>query len=92
MGPPNCKTELAAVLGVIRVEAKIREEERLPAWLRAAAFGLDRDEDRVDLGNGLGFVELQHPAFLVRVILIGETQADGVQPVGATTTPLIEGR
>ena len=78
---------MAGVLGVIRIQAQVREQERLPAWLRAAALGLDRDEDCVDLGNGLGVVRLQHPAFLVRVILIEETQADGVLPVGAAAAP-----
>ena len=71
--PPDCQPELAAVLGVIRVEAKIREEERLPAWLRATALGLDRDEDRDDLRNGLSVVRLQDPTFLARVILILRT-------------------
>lgn len=87
IAPPNSGIELAAVLGVIRVEAKIRKEERFPAWLSAAAFGLDSDEDRVDLGNGLGVVEFWDPAFLVRVILIEESQADGVLPVGSTAAP-----
>jgi hypothetical protein len=47
----------------------------------------DRGEDRVDLGNGLCVVRLQHPAFLVRVILIKEAQAYGVLPVGAAAAP-----
>jgi len=72
---------------VIRIEAQVGKQQRFPAWLRAAAVGLDRDEDCVDLRNGLGVVRLQHPAFLVRVIFIKETQADGVLPVGAAAAP-----
>jgi hypothetical protein len=72
---------------VIRTEAKIREEEWLPAWLRAAALGLDRNEHRVDLGNGVGVVRLQHPAFLARVVLIKKSEANGVLPVGAPAAP-----
>jgi transcriptional regulator with XRE-family HTH domain len=53
MAPPAWESELVAVLRVIRVEAEVGEQQRLSAWLRAAALGLDRDEDRVNLGNRL---------------------------------------
>jgi hypothetical protein len=40
-----------------------------------------------DLGNGLGIVRLQDPAFPDRVIHMEETQADGVLPVSPATSP-----
>ena len=76
---------------VIRIKFKVGKQQWLSGGFRAAALGLDRDEDRVDLGNGLGVVELRHPAFLVGVILIKETQADGVLPVGTAATPGLKG-
>jgi hypothetical protein len=48
---------------MIRIELQQREKERFPSWLLAAALGLDRDEDRIEPGDGLGVVELQDQRF-----------------------------
>ena len=76
---------------MIRIKFQVGKQQWLSGGFRAAALGLDRDEDRVDFGNGLGVVELRHLAFLVGVILIKETQADGVLPVGTAATPSLKG-
>jgi hypothetical protein len=81
---------LVAVLGVIRVEVKICEQQRLAAWLRATTLRLDRDKDSVNLGDRLCVVELQNPALLVRVIFVEEAQTDGVLPIGAAAAPGLE--
>ena len=66
----TCKN-LSELSGNMTVEKeKVGEKQRFATRLRAASLGLDRHEDRVDLRNGLGVVELQDPAFLVRVIFI----------------------
>ena len=76
---------------MIRVKSEVREEQSIPARFRAAALGLDRNEDCVDLRNRLRIVEFQYPSFLVGIVLIEEAQADVVLLVCSTTTPCLKG-
>jgi hypothetical protein len=48
----------SGTLWVIRIKFQVGKQQWLSGGFRAAALGLDRDEDRVDLGNGLGIIEL----------------------------------
>src|SRR5258708_2582536 len=76
---------------MVRVEAEICEQQRLPTWLRTSTTGFHCDENRIDLRKGCSIVELQHPALLAGVILIQKTQTHVMLVVGSTTAPCLKG-
>src|SRR5580692_2759012 len=77
-------------LRVVWIEAEIRKQKRLSAWLGAAALRLDGHEYGINLGNRLCVVELQHPALLIGVVLIQEPQADVLVAVGSAASPCLK--
>lgn len=76
---------------MIWIKLQVGKQQWLSGGLRAAALGLNRDKNTIDLRNGHCIIELQHPALLIGIVLIEETQADGVLPVGTAATPGLKG-
>src|SRR5439155_12548971 len=65
-------------------------QQPVPTWLGASALWFHCDEYRVDLLQGLGIVDLQHPSLVCSVVLIKDSQTYCSLPVGTSLPPRLE--
>src|SRR6266478_1324986 len=77
----GCSWFVFRTSGVIGIDAQVCEEQGLATGLVAAALGLDRYENRVDVRQRLGIVESQYPALSRSTVFIENTEIEGLLPV-----------
>src|ERR1700721_800611 len=77
-------------LGMIWIDFEVSEQEGLAPWQVAPAFRFHCYEHGVNLFKRLGIVKLEYPAFLRCIVLIKDTEVQGLLFVRAASPPRLE--
>src|SRR5882672_601060 len=75
---------------MVRVDFQVGKQERLPAWLVAAAVWFHRHGDGIDLFQLFRVIELQYPSFLGYAVLIQYAKARSLLFVKTATAPCLK--
>src|SRR6202022_4578734 len=78
-------------LGMIWIYFEVSKQEGLTAWHMAPAVRFHGYEHGVNLFKRLWIIKFQHPAFLGCIVLIKDTEVQGLLFVRTASSPSLEG-